>query len=104
MLMLFDYDGVIVDSFAPLLDLCIEAQGYMGSGRAPVAADFQTIESLTFDDLGRLMGIPEEQIVAYSDRVLELQSRRWEVSHFAQIVPVFSQLATQHVVGVITAS
>ena len=27
MLMLFDYDGVIVDSFLPLLDLCIEAQG-----------------------------------------------------------------------------
>ena len=58
MLMLFDYDGVIVDSFMPLLDLCIEAQGDIGAGRAPVAVDFQTIESLTFDDLGRLIGIP----------------------------------------------
>jgi len=104
MLMLFDYDGVIVDSFVPLLGLCIEAQGDIGSGRAPVAVDFQTIESLTFDDLGRLIGIPEEEITAYSARVFELQSRRWEVSPFARIVPVFSQLATQHVVGVITAS
>jgi phosphoglycolate phosphatase len=104
MLMLFDYDGVIVDSFSPLLDLCIEAQGDLGCGRAPVARDFQTIESLTFDDLGRLIGIPEEKIAAYSARVFALQSRRWEVSPFSRIVPVFSQLATQHVIGVITAS
>ena len=39
-----------------------------------------------------------------SARVFALQSRRWEVSPFARIVPVFSQLATQHVIGVITAS
>jgi phosphoglycolate phosphatase len=69
-----------------------------------VARDFQTIESLTFDDLGRLIGIPEAQISAYSARVFALQSRRWEVSPFSRIVPVFSQLATQHVIGVITAS
>jgi phosphoglycolate phosphatase len=104
MLMLFDYDGVIVDSFAPLLDLCIEAQCDLGHGRAPTPGDFQTIENLTFDDVGRLIGIPEERVAAYSERIFELQRRRWEVEPFPGIVQVFSQLATEHVLGVITAS
>ncbi len=36
MLILFDYDGVIVDSFALLLNLCIQAQKQLVCGRRPV--------------------------------------------------------------------
>ena len=57
MLFLFNYDGVIVDSFDQLLDLCGQAQSSLGMGRAPTAEDFRTIERLDFGNLARVIGV-----------------------------------------------
>lgn len=104
MLMLFDYDGVIADSVDYLLDLCVQAQSSLGSGRPPVRDDLRTIESLTFHDLGRLIGMPEEHVMTYAERVLALQKRQWPVVPFPGMVEVLSALAEAHTVAVITAS
>lgn len=104
MLMLFDYDGVIVDSFAPLLDLCIQAQASLGVGRPPTSFDFQTMENLTFVDLGRLIGVPENRVVVYSERVFQLQKRCWSVRLFPCIAGILAELARRHTLAIITAS
>ena len=104
MLLNFDYDGVIVDSFDQLLELAIAAQENLDSGRPPTGEDFRTIENLTFDDLARRIGLSDDVVGRYAQEVFELQKQRWNVAVFPEIVPVFQELAEQHTLVVITAS
>ncbi len=104
MLLLFDYDGVIVDSFNILLDVCIEAQTAFGEGRVPGPDDFRTIENLTFDELGRMIGIPAGLCVAYAAKVFEIQRKRWSARQFPAVVEVMQKLAMHHTVAVVTNS
>lgn len=104
MLFLFDYDGVIADSFDSLLEVCIEAQSVFGQGRAPSADDFRTIENLTFDGLGRRIGIPEGKCAAYGATVFEIQRERGIPCPFPGVVEVIQKLAVQHTAAVVTNS
>jgi phosphoglycolate phosphatase len=100
----FDYDGVIVDSFDQLLDLAVQAWRPFSCGRPPTADDFRRIENLTFEDLGRRIGLAENQVSDYVARVFELQKEQWTVEVFPEIIPTFRQLAASHTLVVITAS
>ena len=104
MLINFDYDGVIVDSFNQLLDIARRAQALVGRGRAPIPADFQTMENLAFDDLGRRIGLAEDMISDYTRRIFELQQKHWEVEMFPGMASVFEALAAEHTLVVITSS
>jgi len=104
MLFLFDYDGVIVDSFDQLLDLCVRAQGSLGVGRSPTAEDFRTIERLDFKSIAGAIGIPEEMAADYAKRVFALQEENWSVKLFEGIAEAFRALAERDTLAVITAS
>lgn len=104
MLLAFDYDGVIVDSFDQLLALATRAQLEVGIGRPPVAIDLETIENLTFEALGLLIGIPEDKCCEYSQRIIELQKQQWKVAVYSGMVPVINELAKEYCLVVITAS
>ena len=104
MLFLFDYDGVIADSFDSLLEVCIEAQAVFGQGRAPSADDFRTIENLTFDELGGKIGIPKGKCAAYGATVFEIQREKECPCPFLKVVEVIQKLAVQHTAVVVTNS
>ena len=104
MLLLFDYDGVIVDSFDALLAVCVEAQADLGRGRAPAPEDFRTIENLTFEELGRAIGLADGDTGPYAERVFALQRKRWSVRPFPDIVDVLAELAERHTLAVVTSS
>jgi phosphoglycolate phosphatase len=104
MLLCFDYDGVIVDSFDSLLRVCVEAQAVSAYGRPPAPADFRTIENLSFEELGRVIGLPDNKLASYRDRIFDLQQKTWKTYTFPGIVDVLSELATQHTLAVITSS
>lgn len=104
MLLLFDYDGVIADSFESLLGVCVEAQTILAEGRSPMPEDFQKIQNLTFDELGHTIGIPEDKCAAYARKVLEIQQKGWQVSPFPEVIDVVKKLATEHTVAVVTNS
>lgn len=104
MLFLFDYDGVIADSFELLLDVCVEAQAALGRGRAPSHEDFRTIENLTFDELARTIGIPEDLCEAYCAKTFEIQRQKGTAPPFQAVVEVIQKLAVQHPVAVVTNS
>jgi len=103
-LLLFDYDGVIVDSFDRLLELCVEAQRALGHGRAPTADDFRTIENLDFDSVAKLIGIPADKTAEFSAAVFSLQKTSWSVRAFPEIAEVFHELSRDHTIAVVTAS
>ena len=104
MLYIFDYDGVIADSFDSLLAVCVEAQAALREGRPPTADDFRTIENLTFDELGRMIGIPEDQCTAYAQKVFEIQQTAWRTRPFPDVVDVIPKLSAGHTVAVVTNS
>ena len=85
MLINFDYDGVIVDSFEQLLDLSVRAQQSLGVGRVPTRDDFRTIENLTIYDLGKLIGLPEDLASGYANEIFKLQKENWDVNVFPDI-------------------
>lgn len=106
MLICFDYDGVIVDSFDALLDIAREAWRRVGSGREPVAEDFSTIERLDFDAFAERVEIAPERVGEYIRTVVALQAEpaRWQVQPFAGIPEVLQTLAREHTLAVVTAS
>ncbi len=104
MLLLFDYDGVIVDSFAPLLALCAAAQRELRLGRAPTPDDFRTGPNLTFDEIGRRIGIPEDRVADYAARIFSRQQTEWNPAPFPDIPATLLQLARRHTLAVVTAS
>ena len=105
MLLNFDYDGVIVDSLEQLHSLACQAQASLELGRPPTRYDFATIENLTFLDLGRLIGIPEERISDYAATIFDLQSHDTRSPRlFSGIHTTFRQLAERHILVVVTSS
>ena len=104
MLMLLDYDGVIVDSFDHLLDLCVQVWESLGCGRCPTARDFRTIENLAFADLACAIGAPGDKAPLFAARVLELQKADWPVRLFPGMRHALCALAVRHTLAVITSS
>ncbi len=104
MLLLFDYDGVIVDSFDSLLEVCVEAQTALGEGRTPSPDDFRTIKNLSFDELGRIIGISEGACAAYCAKAFEIQRTRGCASTFPGVAEVIQELSVQHTIAVVTNS
>jgi len=104
MLLNFDYDGVIVDSFDQLLDLAMRAQLVLGRGRCPTAADLKTIENLAFEDLAKSIGLSKSDVKNYCDNIFKLQRKKWEPMVFPGIVDVINQIAERHIIVVVTSS
>ncbi|MHC4887221.1 MAG: HAD family hydrolase [Planctomycetota bacterium] len=104
MLFCFDFDGVIADSFDPLLQVCIQAQTNLGGGRAPTAEDFRTIENLSFDELGRVIGLPESDHAPYGEEIFRLQKGTPPSPPFPDAVWAIRGLGECHTVTVITNS
>lgn len=105
MLLCFDYDGVIVDSFAVLLSYCQQAQRAVGAGRYPQPEDLQTIPSMTFDAFGEHIGLDRDACDRFSEAVYALQREHgWPVAPFDGIAPVLAELSAAHAIVVVTAS
>ena len=104
MLLNFDYDGVIADSLTALVAIAAQAQGELGLGRSPTAADFAQLDNLTFPDLAQHLGIPVSAIETYVQRVFQLQHALPPQPLFAGIVPILHHLAQDHTLVVITSS
>jgi phosphoglycolate phosphatase len=103
MLLNFDFDGVIVDSFEQIFDLAVLAQRSIGAGRAPTKSDLRTIENLTVYELGRRIGLSDKLASEYENEVFRLQETNWVVKIFPDIVRVFRELAKKNTLVVITS-
>lgn len=105
MLLCFDYDGVFVDSLDDLLDKARRAQAAVGVGRQPEKKDFQTTKNLTFEQVGRDLGIPEEKLLEYGLRFFELQNEDDSFCKlFHGMAEVVKQLSDDHTIVIITSS
>jgi phosphoglycolate phosphatase len=104
MLINFDFDGVIADTFDHLLKICQTAQTELGSGRPPVADDLRLVENLTFDGLAARLGIPETDMVRFADIAFTLQrSQVPEIKFFHGMRELLLQLQQKAKIAIITS-
>ncbi len=105
MLIHFDYDGVLVDSFEHLLDIARRVQMQLKEGREVCPDDLRTIRNLTLEELGRWIGIPEDRAPRFASemfRLLREDPRKMAV--FEGIPPVLRDLSWKHKIVIITSN
>jgi HAD superfamily hydrolase (TIGR01549 family) len=77
-ILIFDFDGVLADSLAPMLryagQVCLE----LGYPCTPTQKDLEILDRMEFSEYGRQLGIPEEKIETFVTRNFELFSQREE--------------------------
>ena len=105
MLIHFDYDGVLVDSFCQLLAIAQRVQMQMGLGREPVAEDLRTIRRLTLKELARVIGVPEEREGEYAAQVFHaLRDDRRNLPIFGGMPEILRELSKFHTLVIMTAN
>ena len=105
MLLHFDYDGVLVDSFDQLLDAAQRATLDTGLGRPPTREDFETIADLTAASLAALLGVPDHGIELYARQmhaVMEAGGR--EPTLFPGVADLLRDLSRRHTIVIVTSN
>lgn len=105
MLLHFDYDGVLVDSFDQLLSAFQRTAADTGLGRPPTRDDFETIEDLNAAGLAALLGVPEPDIDRYTRRTHAiLETDGYEPAMFPGIPDLLSTLSERHTLVIVTSN
>lgn len=76
--LIFDFDGVIADSLAPMLRYAEQVCQELGHPCHPTQADLESLERMEFSEFGRQLGIPEDKIETFVARNHELFYNRQE--------------------------
>lgn len=104
LLLNFDYDGVLVDSFDQLFRLVCETHHETGLGRRPEPADFTDARDLTFSGLANLSGLSPDQRQTFARHFHRKQrSDDSECTVFAGIPQLLDRLASSHDLTVVSA-
>lgn len=67
-LLIFDYDGVLADTFADMLTFAQETCDELGVIHTVIPSDLRDLEVMSFTTFGRACGVPEELIWEFSRR------------------------------------
>lgn len=104
-LVAFDYDGVLVDSLDHNLSLAEEAARHVGHPRCPNRADVEQLDNMSFEDIARLIQVPEERVDDFAGYVYR---RLYEGSDAIEVFPgiarLLATLSSRHLLLVITAN
>lgn len=104
-LLLFDYDGVLANSLPRNLACVSRACKALGYDRTPSANDVSILVPHTFQAMGLLMGIPEDQIPDFIDVLFrELGKDESLPGLFAGMDEVLYQLSRWHHLGIVTTN
>lgn len=105
MLLYFDYDGVLVDSFDQLLTAFRRTAVDTGLGRPPTRTDFETIEDLHAAGLAALLGVPEFDIERYTKRTHAfLEADGYQPAMFPGVPDLLGILSKQHTIVIVTSN
>ena len=105
MLLHFDYDGVLVDSFDQLLTAFQQTSADTGLGRPPTRNDFRTIKDLNAAGLAALLGVPTRHIERYTNRTHALlEADGYEPCMFPGIPDLLRTLSGGHTIVIVTSN
>ena len=105
MLLHFDYDGVLVDSFDQLLDTFRRTALETGLGRPPTRNDFETIEDLSATGIATLLGVPVGRIEGYTRHMHALlEADGYAPAMFPGIADFLKSLCERHTLVIVTSN
>lgn len=71
---IFDFDGVLADSLAPMLSYAKQVCRELGVLATPSKSDLEALDKMEFSEFGRQLGIPRDQIGIFVARNHQLFS------------------------------
>lgn len=104
-LILFDFDGVLADTLDDMLNFAQAVCAEMGFDRIPTPADLDALETMSFVEYGKQLGIPPQLAGEFASRCLK---RFIEKPHppkiFAGMAQVIEQLSARHTLAIVTGN
>ena len=104
-LILFDFDGVLADTLDNMLHfaeaVCVE----LGFNRIPTPADLDALETMSFVEYGKQLGIPPHLAGEFAARCLQrfIEKPR-PPKIFAGMAQVIEQLSVRHALAIVTGN
>lgn len=104
-LILFDYDGVIVDSLTHNVKIAKKCSEQYGFDNFPSLDDIRNMDNMTFEATGTLVGFSEEENRAFLRCVFERMNATAErLSLFPGVRRLLMRLSQEHTLAVLTAN
>ena len=104
-LIIFDYDGVIVDSLDINLEIAKQACEEIEHPNFPLKSDIEQLDTISFEELGRQIGLPQDKTTLFADHVFKLLVRNTKVPHiFSGIDKVIQKLGDKNQLAIITTN
>jgi phosphoglycolate phosphatase-like HAD superfamily hydrolase len=104
-ILIFDFDGVLADTRPFMLQTAGEICTQLGYPCTPTPADQEALEAMSFDNLGRQLGIPEEKVPEFTRRnLIAFNTHPEPMPAFNGIEQVIPQLATRFRLGLVTGN
>lgn len=102
---LFDYDGVLADTLDDMLHLAGEVCAEMGYPRRPTRADLDALETMSFVDYGRQLGVAADRAPEFARRTMaRFEARPRPPSIFEGMGEVVRRAAGRGQAGIVTGS
>ena len=104
-LILFDFDGVLADTLDDMLNfaqaVCVE----LGIDRIPTPADLDVLETMSFVEYGKQLGIPPQLAGEFASRCLQrFIEKPYPPKIFTGMAQVLEQLSARHALAIVTGN
>jgi phosphoglycolate phosphatase-like HAD superfamily hydrolase len=104
-ILIFDFDGVLADSLAPMLRYAKQVCRDMGVMADPTKEDLEVLEKMEFSEFGHQLGIPGDQIQTFVKRNHQLFSEQEEaIPMMPGMQAVITGLAENNTLAIITGN
>ncbi len=104
-LILFDFDGVLADTLDDMLNFAQAVCAELGVDRIPTPADLDALETMSFVEYGKQLGVPHHLAGEFATRCLQ---RFIEKPHppkiFAGMAQVIEQLSARNTLAIVTGN
>ena len=104
-IILLDFDGVLADTADLMLRFSAEVCAGLGNPCTPTRADLEALRPMSFDSLGRRLGLPEDMIGEYIEGCLaRFREYPAPLPAFPGIPEAVARLAQQGRIGIVTGN
>ena len=104
-LILFDFDGVLADTLDDMLSFAQDACAELGIHRIVTPADLASLETMSFAEYGRQLGVPSHLIDKFADGCFKRFGQRSRPPKiFDGMKQVVEQLSKNNTLAVVTGN
>lgn len=103
--MIFDYDGVLADTFADMLRFAQETCNELGVTHTVIPSDLRDLEIMSFTTFGRACGVPEELTWEFARRCTQkFAKKRTPPAIFDRLSDVIRRLAQRNILVIVSGN